>query len=361
MEKEKKINIIVTAQMGKGTFEAKIVPLSKLDMISNIYVLRKSPGPKINKVHYLIIPKIFHYSFFKLFIPIILARKAKKYHCKLILAYHFIPHAFYAYIASTISGIPFNISQTGSYIHKYFERKPYKWLIKKCMHKALFVNVPGFQAYRKWVHAGINAEKINFLHSTIDTTIFKNTFLEEKYDLIFIGRLNYVKRIDLIIQSVKSIIEKTNQEIKLAIVGSGEEEIKLKELCSNLNLKKNIDFLGFRNDTSKLLNQSKIFVMYSSSEGLPVALMEAMACEKTVIAPDVGNIKSLITHGYNGFIVNANDKNELIEKIILALHNHKSLQDMRTNARNEIIKNHSIESAIKKWKKILNNIDFEKI
>lgn len=229
------------------------------------------------------------------------------------------------------------------------------------MHKALFVNVPGFQAYTKWLKAGIKAEKIKILHSTIDTNEFKNNSLEKKYDLIFIGRLNYVKRIDIIIQSVKSSIEKTHQEIKLAIVGSGEEEIKLKELCSNLRLEKNIDFLGFRNDTSKLLNQSNIFIMYSSSEGLPVALMEAMACEKIVIAPDVGNIKSVITHNLNGFIVNPNDKNELIEKIILALHNHKSLQDMRTNARKEIINNHSIESAVEKWKKILNNIDFEKI
>jgi glycosyltransferase involved in cell wall biosynthesis len=347
------MNIIISAEMGKGTFEAKLHPLSMVNKISCIYVLRKSLGPKINKVHYIIIPKLFHFSIFKLFIPFMLARKAKKHSCQLILSYHFIPHAFYAYIASKLTGIPFNISQTGWLIHNHFNKKYFNLIAKPILKNALFVNVPGEQSFNKWVKNGVSPSKINILHSVIDTDTFRNNNIKKEYDLIFVGRLNYIKRIDLIIKSISVVKEKHWDIKKVAIVGNGEQEDKLKELSKTLNLDAIIDFVGFQEQTNLFLNKSKVFIMYSYSEGLPVALMEAMSCEKIVVVPNVGNIPSLIKSYKNGYLVNPHNINDLIEKIIVALDEYSKSDQIRIMARKEIIENHSIPSAIKQWNLIL--------
>jgi glycosyltransferase involved in cell wall biosynthesis len=354
----KKINIAVTAKMISGNFEPKFYPLIEMERISSIHILRKTSGPELDKLQYHLLPSLTKFKIGNAIIsPFKLIFLIQKIKPDFILSYHIIPHAFFAYFASLLTGKPFIVGQTGGLIQKQCEKN---WLLKfwvvSVLKKATFLNVPGEFSKRYWIKNGINPQKINILHSVIDTSKFYNLQRTKEFDFIFVGALIKRKRVDKIIKSF-SFLHKENLENantpKLLIVGAGPEETNLKDLCKKLNLIINRDviFFGFSKDIVNLLNKSKIFVMASETEGLPVALMEAMACELTVIAPDVDNIKQAVNI-HNGFLLENSHVSNLTEIMKTAFLNYEKHVDLRVNARKTIIDEHSVKSAQKKWDKI---------
>src|SRR3989338_5900732 len=134
------------------------------------------------------------------------------------------------------------------------------------------------------VKAGVPKDKIIYIPSIyIDSEVFKPMDLEKKYDLIFVGRLEKNKGIELFLE----IVKKTG--LRAIIVGKGSlfEDIKFK--IENWKLK--ITVHGWAKDSqevAKLLNQSKVMVMSSYNEGGPRVVLEAMACGLPVLATNVG-------------------------------------------------------------------------
>jgi len=350
------MNIIASAQMGPGTFEAKFIPLSRLEKIENIYVLRKKAGPEINKVHYIVLPKLCRYGWANLIIaPVLLLFYAIKYRAGLILSYHVIPHSFFAYFASAISGIPFSISQTGLLIQRYSEKKVIGRVILHIFKKALYVNVPGTSSMQHWIRKGIDPSKIRILHSTISTQQFSNTNSPKKYDFIFMGRLAPEKNIELILKSFNNL-KKTGYSPSLVIVGDGPEQKTLKEFVILNRLDKDVTFAGFQSDVAYWLNMAEIFVMASVTEAMPTALMQAMACELVCISSDIGNISDIITHSQNGFLFESDNLSELTTLMGSTLQKKGNYDQLRKNARQTVISNHSHSSAIDKWNDRLNTL-----
>ncbi|HPD65061.1 MAG TPA: glycosyltransferase family 4 protein [Bacteroidia bacterium] len=350
------MKILVSAQMKKGTFEAKFLPLSKVDIIEKIYILRREKGPTINKVDYIILPRICRISLFSLFIvPIYLLLYSIKIKPSYLISYHIVPHAFFVYLVSKVVKVPFIVSQTGGKIQHQISNIFMRYWVLKILKKAKYINVPGYQSKDFWIKQGINRDKINVLHSTIDTDEFSPEDCIIKYDFIFVGNLTQRKQIDKIINAFYYVQKKVN-ETTLAIVGDGKQFKGLNDLVKKLELKKNVFFLGFQKDVIKYLMMSKIFVMASKIEGLPVALMEAMAVEKLVIAPLVDNIPSVLNEE-TGIPYRSDRIDELSDKMLNALSNFDNLSELRKNARKIIIKEYSNQSAILKWKEILNEKD----
>ena len=343
--------------MGPGTFEAKFIPLSKIAKINNIYVLRSSPGPEIPKVKYILHPKIFKYKLLKIILlPFYLAILTKRKKTSLILAYHFIPHAFYAYIASLITGRPFIIGQTGLYIQKYAKKHLLSSLINYIIKKSLYINVPGNNSKHFWIKNGIQKEKINLLHSTINTDIYKPKHENIEYDFIILSRLAKVKRLDMLIDVFYNL-NNNGLKFKAAIVGNGPCYNNLTQKVKQLKLSDVVFFKGFQNDPVKWFNKSKFYLMNSESEGLPTSLMQAMACELIAVSTSVGNITDLIEDQKNGFLLAHNDINtyEKILETLFVMPNSK-YKIIGQKARKVIINNHSYISAINKWEIILQNI-----
>ena len=105
---------------------------------------------------------------------------------------------------------------------------------------------------------------------------------QNKTIVIYISRLTKQKDPLNMIQSMKYVLD-TSKNIMLLIVGDGELRNACEQLVSKLNLKDQIQFLGFRNDISSLLNTSDIYCLPSLWEGLPIGLLEAMSMKKPCI------------------------------------------------------------------------------
>lgn len=341
--------------MGNGTFQAKFNPLSQIEEIDQLYVVRKSPGPKIDKLTYIILPKICKYAPINLIItPLYLSYYALKLKPKYLIGYHFAMHAPFVYIASKLTGVPYIFCQTGADSQTYLYKPYIKYWVRKILNNCYYINTPGNESLKYWKDHDIKAP-IQVLHSTIDTNVFKETnAIEKEYDFIFIGRLDPVKRIPLIFEGLKKLItENKNHTIKIAIVGDGPLKDELVALAKKMNIESNLDFVGFQLNVLPWLQKSKIFVMNSESEGLPVALMEAMSTKLVCVVPNINNIPSVIEDGKTGFLFNKDDQAMFAEKLKLAYDNYSEYDSLREAARQKIIDNYSYEVAQLKWSKII--------
>jgi len=130
---------------------------------------------------------------------------------------------------------------------------------------------------------------------------------KNKSSVIYVGRLVEFKHIDILVKSVERL---KNQGIKILcnIVGDGPELSNLQTLVNQLQLKNEVKFIGFQedsNDIYKLLKSSKILVLPSTREGFGMVVVEAHACGLPVITIDNPNnaAKYLVKHQVNGSIV----------------------------------------------------------
>lgn len=144
--------------------------------------------------------------------------------------------------------------------------------------------------------------------------------IKKNYDIIFIGRLEQVKRVDLLLNAIK-LISTESPTLKAVLVGTGSLENELKKLTETLGINQNVEFVGYQRDVYPWLFKSKIFVITSDSEGLPLSLMEAMTAGLPGVVSDVGEMGEIIVNGVNGYLVKersaqafADQLNELINR-----------------------------------------------
>jgi glycosyltransferase involved in cell wall biosynthesis len=103
--------------------------------------------------------------------------------------------------------------------------------------------------------------------------------------------------------------------------GDGPERTSLEELSARLGLKDRVRFLGHRDDMPALLARCDVCVLPSLSEGLPLAVLEAMAVAKPVIASAVGGVPEAVADGQTGFLVPPADPQALAAAIRCVLSN----------------------------------------
>jgi glycosyltransferase involved in cell wall biosynthesis len=143
--------------------------------------------------------------------------------------------------------------------------------------------------------------------------------------LLSVGELIKRKNHMSIFEAMKVI---DNSKIHYVIAGDGVLKQSLQKRINDLGLTNQIHLLGYRHDISKLCNSADLFVLPSVQEGLSVALMEAMACAKPIIASRIrGNI-DLIDPGVGGFLVDTFDVPGYVSAIQQIINSHDNAQKM---------------------------------
>src|SRR5690606_8620070 len=106
-------------------------------------------------------------------------------------------------------------------------------------------------------------------------------------------------------------IEAKNQNVYGIIVGAGPLEEEIKAELFNLKLENKVFFPGLKTDVKPYLSSMDIFMMSSSFEGLPIALLEAMSMECAIVSTDAGGIKEVIRNGEDGLTCKVEDWTQL--------------------------------------------------
>jgi colanic acid/amylovoran biosynthesis glycosyltransferase len=354
------MKILVIARLKPSQIKYKIQPLLNSHLVDEIIVLRKYDGPKIEKLNYIILPKLFKYRlFYVLLTPLFSIYYAKKLKVDLILSYHFVPHGFNAFLTHVATGIPFIYGQIDMDIERFCENSAVRSFIKYIMKNSKYILVLGNRSKNFWIKLGFPENKIWIMPSSIDT---HNQFypLEKKnlFDLLFIGTLDDNKQILSIMKAVAQLVME-GDKIKFAIAGFGPLENRIKSFIRENKLEQHIIFLGEIHDVLEIMNSSRFFIMASEHEGLPCALMEAMACGKIVITTPAGDIPDIVQDERTGFIIDNTNSSILANRIKSIMKNFDDYSIISNNARNIIVEEHSFKSTTLKWNKLLSKFKNE--
>ena len=170
-------------------------------------------------------------------------------------------------------------------------------------------------------------------------------FTEEK------GILNFVKSIPLVL--------KHRKDVHFMLCGEGKLSDEIRNIIQCEGLDAYVKLTGWvsHEDVPNFLNDLKLLILPSYTEGLPNIMLEAMACETPVLATPVGAIPDIIRDGETGFLLKSNDPKYIAEKIVDLLNKPELLEKVSKNAYKWVRENFSEEKTLESWRRILHEFE----
>jgi glycosyltransferase involved in cell wall biosynthesis len=351
-----KYKVFVFARLKPSQIDYKILPLSCSAQVERVYILRKTPLlVKSEKVECIALPWILRPRLlYWIFTSIYGAWLIKKKGANLIIAYNIFPHGFNGYLASILTKKPLLFAEINEDTLEYYNSVLAKTIIRKILNKAKYIIVPGSNFETRWRKNGYN--KFVRLHSTIDTDVFFANGKGKSIDFIFIGEFDKNKRPELILNAF-CVIRGMGFDVSMCMIGFGILDKMLAEEIKNRNLGSKVSIIKTSN-VLEYVSSSKIFLMASISEGIPCAMLEAMACELIVIVPPVGDITDVVKHDINGFL-HDNSLEDIVNKMLYAYTNYDRLNNLRIKARETIVFENSYNVATEKWNDLLPKLELK--
>jgi len=193
---------------------------------------------------------------------------------------------------------------------------------------------------RHALNLGASYEKIKVIPNGVDLKEFnpgEYRKTEEKR-IVFVGRLFPNKGIQYLIEAAPVILSRY-PNVEFIIIGKGPMEAELKKLIGRLNLEHAFRFLGIVPSVSEIMRQCNIFVRPSLTEGMPLTILEAMACGLPVIASKIPGTSEIVKDGETGILIKPGDVKQLSNAIIKLIEDEDYARRIKERAY-EFIKNH---------------------
>ena len=147
--------------------------------------------------------------------------------------------------------------------------------------------------------------------------------------IAIVGRLAPIKNHDLFLKCASVIHEKTSKKVVYFIVGGGEEFTSIEEKVNALKAKGiDIRMTSWIKDINTFNAGMDILCLTSKNEGTPVSLIEAQAAGIPFVATKVGGIKDIVSENNTGYLVDLNDSDAFIEKLLHLIENENKRQEM---------------------------------
>jgi glycosyltransferase involved in cell wall biosynthesis len=353
------MKIAVICGMSEEKVRARLQPLIHIDQIETIYLVRRYP---------IDIPKVINYSPPSWMVKILLFAEFYRIlalfyicltkHPDILYGIYFVPHGIYATLAGWVFRKSIIQELIGTDRLKVMRSK----FLLRLLKYADYIGVRGKTSKEQLIEFGISKGKL-FTSTAVNVLDFKHFKPDDSakiYDLIYCGRMDKNKQLEILINAIAELTA-SFPDIKMVFVGDGPERRNLKSLTEAFDLQANISFAG-KQPYEKMpiyLNQSKIFVMSSAFEGLPVAMLEALSCGLPVVMPDVGDIKDVAKHGVNAYMICENQTSSFVEGLCAILGDqdlYASLQKGALETRERFLQEYSLQSAIKRWKEIISKL-----
>lgn len=176
--------------------------------------------------------------------------------------------------------------------------------------------------------------------------------IDEKACVVgFIGRITVQKDPFTLVRAFKKVVEE-NKDVFLLIIGDGELKEETVQLARKLQIETCVVFESFREDVPDILNAIDIFCLPSLWEGLPIALLEAMAMAKAVVATAVDGSADILKDKENGLIVPVQNEDAL-SKAVSNLVNNKFLRTrLGEEARKTVSSRFDVEKMTRQIEKV---------
>lgn len=191
---------------------------------------------------------------------------------------------------------------------------------------------------------GIDLKKFNAGHVDKEKKRKGIGMRRDDFVLLSVGELIPRKNHEVVIRAMAVLKQKGKLDhLEYVICGRGTYETELKNLSEELKVIDHVHFLGYRNDISEICNCCDLFVFMSLQEGLPVALMEAMACGIPVVCSNIRGNTDLIENGITGVI--SNNTPEDVANAIDMMNENKEFCNRVAGAARRKIKSFDLSSV----------------
>jgi len=147
---------------------------------------------------------------------------------------------------------------------------------------------------------------------------------------------------------------------RFLIVGDGETRPALQQLCQELGLTDAVIFAGTRSDVPELLSLMDVVVLTSHMEANPVTILEAMACGKPCVAPQVGSIPETIVEGETGFLTTPGSNDETAARLLDILRSPERAAAMGQAARRRVVDHYSLECMVNGYQDLITRLYLQK-
>ena len=230
--------------------------------------------------------------------------------------------------------------------------------------KIIGVSADITHAMQKWITK--NSHPIEYIANGISLVPYQNQKLKEEakkalgieqnsFCIGIVARLSEPKDHLLLIDAI-AFLSQTYPNIKLVIAGDGPLRKKIEAYIADNQYQHLITMLGERKDIANILNALDIFSLTSSSEGIPMTILEAMAASLPVIATDVGGIPQVVIDEETGFLVENKDKNGLVKAIKQLFEQPKLRQEFGKKGHLFLKEHYSITQALAKYESAYFNL-----
>ena len=163
--------------------------------------------------------------------------------------------------------------------------------------------------------------------------------------LLSTGRLAEGKGLEYLLQAAQFLTRDSKLSLKVVFAGDGPLKSDLEGLVNDLGLRKQVTFLGFRDDIGELLAASDIVVLPTLREGLSIALLEAMAAGKPIVTTTIGSNLEATHHGRAALLVAAKNP-EALAKAIMKFVRNSSLRLLKSMKARKIFVKHYTEAEM---------------
>jgi glycosyltransferase involved in cell wall biosynthesis len=161
-----------------------------------------------------------------------------------------------------------------------------------------------------------------------------------------VGRLVPIKDAPTFLEAARRV-RALQPAVRFALVGDGEERPALEAECARLEMNGTVRFLGWRRDLAAVYGDLDVVVNASRNEGTPVALIEALAASRPVVATRVGGTPDLLADGAHGRLVPPADPGALAEAIVKTLEESEAARRRALAGREYVLRRHSAARLVR--------------
>lgn len=249
------------------------------------------------------------------------------------------------------------------------------WTSRTCCHAIISVST---QIKDEWISKGFDSGKFHVVYNGTSINNQQQIYLQairsrlhipdDVFAVVHVGRLCKAKGQHLLLQAAANH-KLSGKKIIYLMIGNDLEQNGaylnyLKDMAQKLQVDDVVQFLGQRFDVPQILAVANLLVLPSSSEGLPLVILEAMAAGKPVIATSVGGVAEIVSHEETGLLVPVDDVSALAEAILWMVENPEFARVMGSKALEIVRANFSVEKMQQEvfsiYEQVLGNIGGEK-
>lgn len=345
--------MLVTGNLNPNLLGAFIGPFLDLEEMRELVLVSDEPGPDLPKLVTEGPPRALRRLLGRAGAKLLLClRLAVRLRPRLFLSYNLVPHGLTSLIVGRAVGLPCVVHliggprewQGGGWTSDNavlgrlpFPVKPLEAVLTRVIAGHTKVLVMGPSAKRELIARGISDSKVHVVPASVDPDRFPERSGDAIYDIVTASQLNERKRIHEFLDAAQ-YLRASFPGIRCAIAGTGPLEQSLREYARSLGIDDCVDFLGFRADIEEVFARSRIFVLPSRSEGLSVAMSEAMMSGLPVVVTDVGETAELVQSGENGYLFPVGDVEALVEAVAALLKDPELLKRTGGAARRDALR-----------------------